>query len=180
MRVTNTVKAVSLACAVAWLAGCSSPSTTPDVTDATGSGAGTGAGGANSTGANTGGGISGSGIGGSVDVANLQTVFYFDFDQFSVRSDSLADLEAHAQYLATNPAAVVRLEGHADERGTREYNMALGERRAKAVERFLAINGVDMSRVETISYGEEKPAMLGSDEGSLGQNRRVELKYTSR
>jgi len=70
------------------------------------------------------------------------------------------------------------LEGHADERGTREYNMALGERRAKAVSRFLTVQGAGSNQIEVVSYGEERPAMMGHDEGSWSQNRRVELKYS--
>ena len=107
-------------------------------------------------------------------------MFYFDFDQSVVKQDGFADLEAHARYLSQNPGASVRLEGHADERGTREYNIALGERRANAVERLLIVNGASASQVETISYGEEKPAVMGQGEASWAQNRRVELKYVSR
>ncbi|WP_293267864.1 peptidoglycan-associated lipoprotein Pal [Neptunomonas sp.] len=176
MRVSNVAKAISLALSVAWVAGCSSPST---LTDSSGS-SNENNGSASTYGAGSGADVNGSGVAGSVDVANLQTIFYFDFDASSVRSDSIADLEAHAQYLATHPNASVRLDGHADERGTREYNMALGERRAKAVERFLSVNGVNSAQAESISYGEEKPAVMGSGEGSLSQNRRVELKYEAR
>ena len=74
-----------------------------------------------------------------------------------------------------NSNTPVRIEGHADERGTREYNLALGERRAKAVSQYLILQGIDRSRVETISYGEERPAALGEDEASWSRNRRVEL-----
>lgn len=175
MRVSNAAKAISLALSVVWVVGCSSPST---LTDEDGSSSANGS--ATTYGAGSGVDVNGSGVGGSVDVANLQTIFYFDFDASSVRNDSIADLEAHAQYLASHPTASVRLEGHADERGTREYNMALGERRAKAVERFLSVNGVNSAQVEAISYGEEKPAVMGSEEGSLSQNRRVEIKYVAR
>lgn len=109
----------------------------------------------------------------------LQTrVVYFDFDQANIRPDAIATLQAHAQYLSQNPGARVRIEGHADERGTREYNMALGERRAKAAASFLAANGASASQLEIISYGEERPVALGHDEGSWSQNRRSELNYT--
>lgn len=172
MFASKAVKVLSLAVTVGWLTACSSPSTVSE----SGS-AGAGANGANTYGAGSGG---VNGMGGAVDTANLKTVFYFDFDNATVRSDSIADLEAHAQYLASHPSASVRLEGHADERGTREYNIALGERRAKSIERFLAVNGVAGAQMETISYGEEKPAMVGSSEESLSQNRRVELVYISR
>ena len=107
--------------------------------------------------------------------ANLETVFYFDFDQATLSSSTRAALDAHVAVLK-NSTAKVRLEGHADERGTREYNMALGERRANAVANYLIINGVDRYRVETVSYGEERPVATGSDASSWSKNRRVELK----
>lgn len=107
--------------------------------------------------------------------APLETVFYFDFDQSSLRPETRAALDAQAAHLA-NTTGMIRLEGHADERGSREYNLALGERRAKAVANYLSIQGIDMSRIETISYGEEKPVAFGKDEASYQLNRRVELK----
>lgn len=105
------------------------------------------------------------------------TVFYFDFDQAIVKSEAYDALQAHATFLVNNPAAAIRLEGHADERGTREYNIALGERRAKAVEKFLLVNGVSVSQLETISYGEESPVSSGHEEDSWAKNRRVEIVY---
>lgn len=113
--------------------------------------------------------------GGMDDAAALKTVFYFDFDQSALTSDARAALDAQAARLR-DTAGAVRLEGHADERGTREYNLALGERRAKAIANYLAIQGVDRSRIETISYGEEKPVAFGQNEQSWSMNRRVELK----
>ncbi|MGB0734027.1 MAG: peptidoglycan-associated lipoprotein Pal [Pontibacterium sp.] len=115
----------------------------------------------------------------AAEAAALQSVFYFDFDQSVVKQDGFAALEKHAAYLAMNSDASVRLEGHADERGTREYNMALGEDRAKAVARVLQVNGVNAAQIETISYGEEKPAMMGHNADSWAKNRRVVLKYVS-
>ncbi len=178
MRASNAVKALTLAVSVAWIAGCSSPSTLSEDDSSMGGSATDSS--SNTYGTGDASGVSGMGTDGNLDVANLKTVFYFDFDDSTVRADSVADLEAHAQYLASHPSASIRLEGHADERGTREYNMALGERRAKAIERFLAVNGVSGAQAETISYGEEKPVVLGSGDGSWSQNRRVELKYVSR
>ncbi len=106
----------------------------------------------------------------------LDTVVYFDFDQSTLKPESRALLLAHAERLkGTNTS--VRLEGHADERGSREYNMALGERRANAVRDFLVVQGVSASNLETISYGEERPVATGSNEASWSQNRRVEVKY---
>ncbi|TNF35956.1 MAG: peptidoglycan-associated lipoprotein Pal [Gammaproteobacteria bacterium] len=104
----------------------------------------------------------------------LKRVFYFDFDKATLNADVRSDLDKHAKRLNNNSISI-RLEGHADERGTREYNLALGERRAKAVANYLAIQGVNNSRIQTISYGEEKPVAFGSDEASWAQNRRVEL-----
>lgn len=105
------------------------------------------------------------------------TTFYFDFDTSEIKPEARDVLIAHAQYLANNPNASVRLEGHGDERGTKEYNLALGERRAMAVERFLVVNGASRDQIETVSYGEEKPAAMGSSESAYAQNRRVELIY---
>lgn len=102
-------------------------------------------------------------------------VFYFDFDKATLSAEARAALDAHATRLRDKAGLSIRLEGHADERGTREYNLALGERRAKAVANYLAIQGVDAGRVQVISYGEEKPAAFGSDEASWQKNRRVEL-----
>ncbi|WP_085759257.1 peptidoglycan-associated lipoprotein Pal [Oceanicoccus sagamiensis] len=107
--------------------------------------------------------------------ANLQTVFYFDFDQATLSADTRAALDAQVAVLKDSNAKV-RLEGHADERGTREYNMALGERRANAIANYLIINGVARYRVETVSYGEERPVASGSGDSAWSQNRRVELK----
>lgn len=104
---------------------------------------------------------------------------YFDYDQSSLMDSDLAVLNAHATYLAKHADARVKLEGHADERGTPEYNMALGERRANAVALFLKTAGVKSSQLEVVSYGEEKPAFEGSDEESWARNRRVELIYTA-
>ncbi|MEZ5505451.1 MAG: peptidoglycan-associated lipoprotein Pal [Gammaproteobacteria bacterium] len=114
-----------------------------------------------------------------VDPALQGRVVYFDFDKYDIRYDAEAILSAHAAYLSANPGARVRVEGHADERGTREYNMALGERRAKAAAAYLASKGASSSQIEVISYGEERPSALGHEESSWSQNRRAELQYTS-
>jgi len=105
------------------------------------------------------------------------TVFYFDFDTAEIKQEARDVLIAHARYLANNPGQKVRIEGHADERGSKEYNLALGERRANAVQRFLIVNGASRGQLETISYGEEKPAVMGSGESVWAQNRRVELVF---
>ena len=113
---------------------------------------------------------------GSDDLSSIaDTVFYFDFDKAILKPESRAALRLHAQNLKAG-SRQIRLEGHADERGTREYNMALGERRANAVREFLVLEGVNGSSIEVISYGEESPAAHGSDETSYALNRRVEMK----
>lgn len=104
------------------------------------------------------------------------TTFYFDFDQSTIKQEARAALEAHAAYLVESGSNVV-LEGHADERGTREYNLALGERRAQAVARYLTVLGVSSAQIESVSYGEERPASMGHDDSSWSLNRRVELRY---
>lgn len=104
-------------------------------------------------------------------------VVYFEFDRSEVRSDFNAMLAAHGRYLASDPSLSIRLEGHADERGSREYNIGLGENRAQAVRQILLLQGVSAAQLSTVSYGEERPAAFGSDEESYGLNRRVELVY---
>ncbi len=104
-------------------------------------------------------------------------IVYFDFDKSDIRADSQSVVAAHAQYLARNPAQKVRLEGHADERGSREYNIGLGERRGQAVRRALLLQGVAEAQLTTVSYGEERPAAAGSDEQTYALNRRVEIVY---
>ncbi|PKM23106.1 MAG: peptidoglycan-associated lipoprotein [Gammaproteobacteria bacterium HGW-Gammaproteobacteria-14] len=113
------------------------------------------------------------------DGTTSSRVIYFAFDNSSVPAASFETLRAHANYLKGNSNAKVRLEGHADERGTREYNVALSERRAQSVEKFLRVQGVSAAQIEVVSYGEEKPAAYGSDEMSWAKNRRVELNYLS-
>ncbi|HEY5789151.1 MAG TPA: peptidoglycan-associated lipoprotein Pal [Gammaproteobacteria bacterium] len=107
-------------------------------------------------------------------------VIYFDFDRSEVKPESQTLIAAHAALLAANPGIRVRLEGHADERGSREYNLGLGERRSKAVDRLLVLNGAGANQLESVSYGEERPVALGHDESSWWQNRRVEIVYPSR
>ena len=103
-------------------------------------------------------------------------VVHFDYDSSDLSNDDYQTLQAHAQFLMANANSRVALTGHTDERGTREYNMALGERRAKAVANYLASMGVPGSQIETVSYGEENPAVSGHDEDAWSKNRRVELK----
>ena len=104
-----------------------------------------------------------------------QTVFYFDFDVAEFQAEDRQTLVYHARDLAANPNKRVRLEGHADERGTREYNLALGERRANGIMNFLIVNGASRSQLEVVSYGEERPAATGSTDQAYSRNRRVEI-----
>lgn len=114
----------------------------------------------------------------SSQAALLNTrLVHFDYDSSDLSSDDLKTLQAHASYLNQNPQAKVLLSGHADERGTREYNMALGERRANAVQAFLNSNGARGGQLDTVSYGKEKPINDGHDEAAWADNRRVEIIY---
>jgi|TARA_B110000285_G_C14969529_1_gene535826 peptidoglycan-associated lipoprotein len=103
------------------------------------------------------------------------TVFYFDFDVSEFRQADRDVMTYHAKDLAANPSKRIRLEGHADERGTREYNLALGERRANGMLNFLIVNGAARSQIEVVSYGEERPAERGQNDAAYQQNRRVEI-----
>lgn len=97
---------------------------------------------------------------------------YFALDRYDLDADARATLERQADWLKSNSGVRVTIEGHADERGTREYNLALGERRANSVQRYLSANGVDNSRIQTVSYGKERPEVLGSGEAVWAKNRR--------
>ncbi len=108
-------------------------------------------------------------------IATSGNVVYFDFNSAEIRDESIPLIMAAAESLVANPAAQLRLEGHADERGTREYNLALGEQRAQTVRDLIMLQGVSGNQLDIISYGEEKPAVVGSGEESWQQNRRVEL-----
>lgn len=108
---------------------------------------------------------------------DLTMVIYFDFDQSELRAEYGDLLQRHANNLINNRQTQIRLEGHADERGSREYNIGLGDRRAQAVRRMLEFQGVSPSQISVISYGEEKPAVEGHDESAWSMNRRVELVY---
>ena len=109
--------------------------------------------------------------------ASVGRVVYFDFDSFAVRPEFSSLIEGHAKFLGGNSQRRVNLEGHTDERGGREYNLALGQKRAEAVRRALAVSGVSDGQMEAVSYGEEKPAVQGSGEEAWAKNRRVELTY---
>lgn len=104
-------------------------------------------------------------------------LFYFDFDRYVVKPRAQRLLAQHAEFLRTHSDRSVRLEGHADERGTRDYNLALGERRANAVRQYLTARGVRPGQIRSVSYGEERPVDPGHDEAAWARNRRVEMVY---
>jgi len=112
------------------------------------------------------------------DTALANRTIYFEFDSARLTDESLGILEIHGNFIASNGNVHVRLEGHADERGSREYNIGLGDRRAQSVRRVLLIQGASSDQIETISYGEEKPVAFGQTEEAWAKNRRVELIYT--
>jgi peptidoglycan-associated lipoprotein len=133
-------------------------------------------------GATSGGMMDDRGMGGGSEIPDdanreLTMVLYFDFDQSDLRPEYGDLLARHAGRLSNDSRQKVRLEGHADERGSREYNIGLGERRAQAVRRMLLIQGAASNQISTVSFGEERPAAMGSDEESWQLNRRVEIKY---
>ena len=109
--------------------------------------------------------------------ANVSRLVLFDYDSYDIKPEFQSIIDAHARFLRANPSRRVSLEGHTDERGGREYNLALGQRRAEAVRRALTLLGVNDNQLEAVSFGKEKPAAAGSDEASWAQNRRVEIAY---
>lgn len=117
----------------------------------------------------------GQGAGGADAAALATSVLYFDYDSSEIRPEYTSVIAAQGKRLAANPAMKLRLEGHTDERGSPEYNIALGERRAQAVRRALMLQGAADGQVVTVSYGEERPAVEGSDESAWSKNRRVEI-----
>ncbi|GEK46643.1 peptidoglycan-associated lipoprotein Pal [Halomonas pacifica] len=175
MQFKPYARSLAIALSLAFVAGCSSTGGTQD-----GSMDGSRDGVSTSGAAN--GQVGGVGVGGTgqngqqAGIPGVRTI-YFDYDSERIRGEFEPVLNAHAQYLRNNPSARVMLQGHTDERGTREYNLGLGERRAKAVERFLSVQGVSPSQLEVVSYGEERPAVSGYNEDAYAQNRRVVFAY---
>jgi len=109
--------------------------------------------------------------------ANLPNVVYFDFDSFTVKEEYRPTIEAHAKLLSADRKKKLAVEGHTDERGGREYNLALGQKRAEAVAKSLALLGANENQLEAVSFGKERPAVQGSDEAAWAKNRRAELAY---
>lgn len=179
------VKRFSLSLVVlALVAGCSSGVKLNDVpvedksaTSTAGAGAGSGAG----AGGSSQSGVTPVDIGASganaAGPANVARIIYFDFDSYSIKPEFQSLIEAHSRFLKANPNRKVVIEGHTDERGGREYNLALGQRRSEAVAKALVLLGVSAGQVEAVSFGKEKPAVEGSGEAAWAKNRRVEVKY---
>lgn len=113
----------------------------------------------------------------AVGPIGVTKVIYFDYDSFTIKPEFQGAVEAHAKYMAVNKTSKLSVEGHTDERGGREYNLALGQKRAEAVRRALGLLGVTDAQVEAVSFGKEKPANSGMDEAALAKNRRAELSY---
>jgi len=173
MQLNKVLKGLMLALPVMAIAACSSNKNASN--DQSGEGM---------LGAGTGMDANGSGNASSEEQARLQmqqlqqnNIVYFDLDKFDIRSDFAAMLDAHANFLRSNPSYKVTVEGHADERGTPEYNISLGERRANAVKMYLQGKGVSADQISIVSYGKEKPAVLGHDESAYAKNRRAVLVY---
>ncbi len=181
-------KIVSIACllaGVALLAGCPKKNTTVEPPTAGNQGAGAGSTNPHGEGASTsatplggdagamGGAQGGAGPGGSAQ----SRIIYFDFDKSDIRPEFAGVVSANAQFLTAHPGAKLKLEGNTDERGTREYNIGLGERRAQAVRRALMLQGAAETQLTTVSFGAERPAVEGDDEAAWAKNRRVELVY---
>lgn len=161
---------LAIAASALLFAGCSSTGTK------NGEGASVEDHGAATSGANQGGSWSGNPLDNPDSLLYTKTI-YFDYDQSSIRSEFIDVLRAHAAYLNANPSVGVTIEGHADERGSREYNIGLGERRANAVKDFMQAEGVNPAQLNTVSYGEERPVSMGHDDASWAENRRAVLAY---
>lgn len=169
MRSNKLVLSASIILAMALVAGCSSNKASDSANQgAAGNGAASGSSAYSVPGAEGG---SGAGAMDS-DEVSADHIVYFGYDQSTLGSDALAILDKNIAQLRSNNQHI-RLEGNADERGTREYNLALGERRANAVAQYLEANGIASSRIETISYGKERPADPGHNEAAWAKNRRV-------
>ena len=176
---------ISIACLVvgaALLAGCPKKATTvqppiagTQVGESSGASSAAGASTSGSALGGENGGVGGQGMGGEAAGALGRKVIYFDFDKSEIKPEFAPIITANAQNLTSHPNLKIKLEGNTDERGTREYNIGLGERRAQAVRRALMLQGVSQNQITTVSFGAERPAVEGDDEAAWAQNRRVEL-----
>ena len=172
---------LAVLCATALMAGCGSAVKLDDV--AVEDKAGTTVsqqGGEGSGNAVNKGGVTSLDIGKSAQQAAIPSgprIVYFDYDSFAIKPEYQSVIESHARYIKADKARKVAIEGHTDERGGREYNLALGQKRAEAVRNALGLLGVGDSQAEAVSFGKEKPAVQGSDEGAMAKNRRAEISY---
>jgi len=182
MRKTSLISIIALVALA--LGACASK---PPLNSAAGQGANGAGSSAQGSGADSGNASGGAGAGGSGAIGGAgglagagapQTkIIYFDFDSSDIKPEFVDVISAHARAISGNASIKVRLEGHTDERGSREYNIGLGERRAQAVRRALLLQGVAEAQVTTVSYGEERPAVTGHAEDAWAKNRRVEIIY---
>lgn len=198
MKLNNTV--LALAISTLLMVGCADTEE-KDASLLDGNQAGTGIGDASTNGLNNGTGLNGSEMNGSGSIYGANSgdgasslgpefsdpnnplskrTIYFMLDSSQVQQDFISVIAAHCVYLLANPSQHITLEGHGDERGSREYNIALGEQRAKSVANMMKVQGVSDSQISVVSYGEEKPAAFGSDESAWELNRRVEINYQGR
>ena len=177
MPIKNLIKSVVIGLALVSLAACKSSSDAETEVTKAGSMSSTSSESTSSAAQASGAGTSGRLSAEQIQAENAlrQTVFYFDFDIAEFRGADRETLTYHARDLYANPSKRLRLEGQADERGTREYNLALGERRANSILNYLIVNGASRSQIEVVSYGEERPAMTGQSESVYNRNRRVEV-----
>lgn len=172
---SNTLKIIVTMMTVVLLSACSDLETKDD-TSTSGDGPSDGGSSVITSGASSLGEINGIAIDQDGSPDYVRTV-YFEYDSSEVRSEFIPLISAHGELLASDSSRRVVLEGHADERGSREYNIALGERRAISVRRLLLSSGASNSQIRTLSYGEERPAVIGHDESAWNKNRRVEIRY---
>lgn len=187
--------AVLLLSGLLLLSGCSDDEADTSLTDGTQTAA-SGVNDASTSGLSNGSGMAGSEFGGASSGAGgnypnaaigpefsdpsnplSKSTIYFTLDSSQVQEDFVPVITAHSRYLAAHPSQRIILEGHTDERGSREYNIALGEQRAKSVANMMKVQGVSEGQIQIVSYGEEKPAAFGSDESAWERNRRVEIVY---
>lgn len=166
---------------VVFLAACETTGSTTSESDASKgtSGSASSSGGATTSGVGSSGTWTGNPLDNPDGLLSKRTV-YFEFDMSEVLESDKPILEAHARYLSSNPGASVTLEGNTDERGTREYNIGLGERRAVSVRQFMTLYGASGAQMRTVSYGEERPVAMGHNEEAWALNRRVEIVYRTR
>ena len=184
MKLNKTLVALMMSSSL--LSACSDDKKPLDVTSGSQVGV-NGANGASTSGLNNAAGLNAQGLGNAGNIgadgeyndpnSPQIKVIYFMLDSSDVQPDFVPVIKSHAQYLVANPSLHVLLEGNSDERGSREYNIALGEQRARSIANLLMAQGVSETQLQIVSYGEEKPAAMGSDESAWEQNRRVEIAY---